>query len=188
MFGETGTLARDGDVNVITFRRSLDASPERVWEALTTEKGLTSWLAVSAKVDGREGGDIAIEFDDGQAVSGTISRWDPTCQFAHTWVINGAKQWITNGHHADVFVITAKTTPEGGPKGISAFIVERDTPGLIIGPKEDKMGMRGSDTVGLTLWNDGFGGPSPAPEAVCWGMTYRLELRRLDINKNYTYI
>ena len=70
-----------------------------------------------------------------------------------TWVLNGAKHWITNGHYAGVFVITAKTTPEGGPKGISAFIVERDTPGLIIGPKEDKMGMRGSDTVGLTLDN-----------------------------------
>ncbi|MCH7923911.1 MAG: acyl-CoA dehydrogenase family protein [Planctomycetes bacterium] len=68
-----------------------------------------------------------------------------------TWVLNGAKHWITNGHHAGVFVITAKTTPEGGAKGISAFIVERDTPGLIIGPKEDKMGMRASDTVGLTL-------------------------------------
>ena len=68
-----------------------------------------------------------------------------------TWVLNGAKHWITNGHHAGVFVITAKTTPEGGAKGISAFIVERDTPGLIIGPKEDKMGMRASDTVGITL-------------------------------------
>ncbi|MCL1588704.1 MAG: SRPBCC domain-containing protein [Actinomycetia bacterium] len=46
-------------------------------------------MAVSAKVDGRQGGDIKIEFDDGQEVSGTISRWDPTTQFAHTWVING---------------------------------------------------------------------------------------------------
>ena len=44
---------------------------------------------MSAKVDGREGGDIAIEFDDNQAVSGTISRWDPTTHFAHTWIING---------------------------------------------------------------------------------------------------
>jgi alkylation response protein AidB-like acyl-CoA dehydrogenase len=70
-----------------------------------------------------------------------------------TWVLNGAKHWITNGLHAGVNVIMAKTTPEGGPKGISAFIVERGTPGLIIGPKEDKMGMRGSDTVGLTLEN-----------------------------------
>ena len=70
-----------------------------------------------------------------------------------TWVLNGAKQWITNGNYAKVFVIMAKTTPKGGPKGISAFIVEKDNPGLIIGPKEDKFGMRGSDTVGLTLEN-----------------------------------
>lgn len=71
----------------------------------------------------------------------------------NTWVLNGAKHWITNGHYAGVFIITARTKPEGGPAGISAFIVERDAPGLIIGPKEDKMGMRGSDTVGLTLDN-----------------------------------
>ena len=67
------------------------------------------------------------------------------------WVLNGAKHWITNGSRAGVFVIMVKTKPEGGPTGISAFIVGRDTPGLIIGPKEDKLGMRGSDTVGLTL-------------------------------------
>ena len=69
------------------------------------------------------------------------------------WVLNGAKHWITNGHYAGVYVIMARTTAEGGPKGISAFVVERDTPGLIIGPKEDKLGMRASDTVGLTLEN-----------------------------------
>ncbi len=69
------------------------------------------------------------------------------------WVLNGAKHWITNGHYAGVFVIMARTKPEGGAKGISAFLVERDTPGLIIGPKEDKLGMRASDTVGLTLEN-----------------------------------
>ncbi len=68
-----------------------------------------------------------------------------------TWVLNGAKQWITNGLYAGVYVLMAKTTPEGGAKGISAFLVERDTPGLSIGAKEDKLGMRASDTVGLTL-------------------------------------
>ncbi len=67
------------------------------------------------------------------------------------WVLNGSKHWITNGHYAGVYVVTAKTKPDGGPKGISGFIVERDTPGLIIGKKEDKLGMRGSDTVGLTF-------------------------------------
>lgn len=67
------------------------------------------------------------------------------------WVLNGSKHWITNGYYAAVYIVTARTTPEGGAKGISAFIVERDTPGLIIGKKEDKLGMRGSDTVGLTF-------------------------------------
>ncbi len=70
-----------------------------------------------------------------------------------TWVLNGSKQWITNGCYAGIFVVMAKTTSEGGPKGISAFIIERDTPGMSIGPKEDKFGMRASDTVGLTLDN-----------------------------------
>lgn len=69
------------------------------------------------------------------------------------WVLNGSKQWITNGHRAGVFVVMAKTKPEGGAKGISAFIVDRDTPGFTIGPKEDKLGMRASDTVGLTFDN-----------------------------------
>jgi alkylation response protein AidB-like acyl-CoA dehydrogenase len=69
------------------------------------------------------------------------------------WVLNGSKAWITNGHYAGVYVITAKTKPEGGKDGISAFIVERGTPGLTVDPREDKMGMRGSDTVGLTLEN-----------------------------------
>ncbi|MEK6676278.1 MAG: acyl-CoA dehydrogenase family protein [Planctomycetota bacterium] len=69
------------------------------------------------------------------------------------WVINGAKQWITNGHYAGVYVVMARTKPEGGPKGISAILVERDTPGFEIGQKEDKFGMRGSDTVGLTFDN-----------------------------------
>ncbi len=65
------------------------------------------------------------------------------------WVLNGAKQWITNGHYAGVYVVTARTKPEGGKNGISAFLVERGTPGLVIGKKEDKMGMRASDTVPL---------------------------------------
>ena len=69
------------------------------------------------------------------------------------WVLNGSKQWITNGHYAGVYVVMAKTTPQGGAKGISAFIVERGTPGFLIGPKEDKLGMRASDTVGLTFEN-----------------------------------
>ncbi len=68
------------------------------------------------------------------------------------WVINGNKMFITNGGKAQVFVITAVTDPDG-EKGhnISAFIVEAGTAGLLVGSKEDKMGMRASDTVALTF-------------------------------------
>lgn len=67
------------------------------------------------------------------------------------WRISGHKQFITNGNRAQVYVITARTEPELGPKGISAFIVERGAKGFSVGHKEDKLGMRASDTVTLNL-------------------------------------
>ncbi|MCA9243862.1 MAG: acyl-CoA dehydrogenase family protein [Phycisphaerales bacterium] len=67
------------------------------------------------------------------------------------WRISGQKQFITNGSRAGVFVITAVTDPAAGPKGISAFLVERGAKGFTVGAKEDKLGMRASDTVSLTF-------------------------------------
>ena len=67
------------------------------------------------------------------------------------FVLNGNKMWITNGPDADVYVIYAKTDPEAGSKGITAFIVERDTPGFTRSPKLDKLGMRGSNTCELVF-------------------------------------
>jgi alkylation response protein AidB-like acyl-CoA dehydrogenase len=67
------------------------------------------------------------------------------------WVLNGSKQFITSGSVADVITVMAKTDKEKGAKGISAFIVEKDTPGLIYGGEEDKMGLRGSLTSQLHL-------------------------------------
>ncbi|MBU2500182.1 acyl-CoA dehydrogenase [bacterium] len=68
------------------------------------------------------------------------------------WVLNGTKMWITNSHYAGAIVITAKTDPEAeGSHGISAFIVPTDTPGFTVEKKEDKLGMRASDTAPLTL-------------------------------------
>lgn len=69
------------------------------------------------------------------------------------YVLNGSKFWITNGPVASTFVIYAKTSPDKGPKGITAFIVERDTPGFSTSPKLDKFGMRGSDTCELIFDN-----------------------------------
>jgi isovaleryl-CoA dehydrogenase len=62
------------------------------------------------------------------------------------YVLNGAKMWITNGANADVLVVYAKTAPEAGSAGITAFLVEKGTPGLSYGEKLDKLGMRGSNT------------------------------------------
>jgi alkylation response protein AidB-like acyl-CoA dehydrogenase len=69
------------------------------------------------------------------------------------YVLNGTKNWVTNGQQAGVTLVFAKTDRNAGSRGISAFIVERGTPGLVLGKPEDKMGLRGSDTVGLTLEN-----------------------------------
>jgi len=66
------------------------------------------------------------------------------------YVLNGSKNWVTNGEQAGVFLIFARTG-EAGSRGISCFIVERGTPGLEPGRPEDKMGLRGSDTVSLSL-------------------------------------
>jgi alkylation response protein AidB-like acyl-CoA dehydrogenase len=67
------------------------------------------------------------------------------------WVLNGSKQFITNGGVADLAVIMAVTDRNQGKKGISAFIVERGTPGFRSGKKEDKLGVRSSDTSELIL-------------------------------------
>lgn len=69
------------------------------------------------------------------------------------FVLNGSKMWITNGDHADVYVIYAKTRPGAGKHGITAFIVERDTPGFRRTQKLDKLGMRGSGTCELVFEN-----------------------------------
>ena len=84
------------------------------------------------------------------------------------YVLNGTKNWITNGSSASVYLVIAQTYPEKGHKGINAFIVERGMPGFVVGPKENKMGIRGSDTHSLMftdvkvpkenrIGEDGFG-------------------------------
>ena len=84
------------------------------------------------------------------------------------YLLNGTKNWITNGGSADVYLVIAQTYPEKKHKGINAFIVERGLEGFVIGKKEDKMGIRGSDTHSLMftdvkvpkenrIGEDGFG-------------------------------
>lgn len=69
------------------------------------------------------------------------------------YIINGSKVFITNGGEADVYTVFASTDPSKGTRGISAFLVEKDTPGFIVGKDEYKMGLHGSRTVQLTFDN-----------------------------------
>lgn len=67
------------------------------------------------------------------------------------YVLNGTKFWITNAPHADTLVAYAKTDLDAGPRGISAFVIEKNMPGFSVSKKLDKMGMRGSDTAELVF-------------------------------------
>jgi isovaleryl-CoA dehydrogenase len=69
------------------------------------------------------------------------------------YILNGTKMWITNGPGGDTLVVYAKTDPDAGPRGITAFIVEKDFPGFSVAQKLDKLGMRGSNTGELVFDN-----------------------------------
>jgi len=69
------------------------------------------------------------------------------------YVLNGTKYWITNGPDADVLVVYAKTDPDAGSKGITAFLVDKEMAGFSAGPHFDKLGMRGSNTCELVFEN-----------------------------------
>lgn len=84
------------------------------------------------------------------------------------YVLNGVKNWITNGSTASVYLVMAQTDASKGSRGINAFIVEKNSPGITVGPKENKMGIRGSDTHSISFMDvivpkenrigeDGFG-------------------------------
>ena len=62
------------------------------------------------------------------------------------FLLNGAKMWITNGGDAETLIVYAKTDPDAGARGVTAFILEKSFPGLSFGTKLDKLGMRGSNT------------------------------------------
>ena len=103
-----------------------------------------------------------------EAGSDATSQQTTAIEKEDHYIINGTKNWITNGGIADVYLVVAQTDRNKGHKGINVFIVEKNTPGFNIGPKEDKLGIRGSDTHTLQfndvkipkenrIGEDGFG-------------------------------
>jgi len=111
-----------------------DAQREKFVTKLTSGEAVVGSFALSEPHAGS---------DPGAMLTTAVRKGDK-------WVLNGSKQWITSGAHAGVMVVWARTSPAGN-KGLSCFIVEGGTKGLIIGKHEDKMGLRSSNTVSLTF-------------------------------------
>ena len=103
-----------------------------------------------------------------EAGSDATSQRTTAVDMGDPYLLNGTKNWITNGGSASTYIVIAQTDVEKGHKGINAIIVEKDMPGFVVGAKEDKLGIRGSDTHTLMftdvkvpkenrLGEDGFG-------------------------------
>ena len=88
-----------------------------------------------------------------EAGSDATSQQTTAVDMGDHYLINGTKNWITNGNTASVYLVIAQTNPEKGHRGINALIVEKGMPGFEVGLKENKLGIRGSDTHSL-LFND----------------------------------
>jgi alkylation response protein AidB-like acyl-CoA dehydrogenase len=105
-----------------------------------------------------------------EAGSDATSQHTKAVDMGDYYLLNGVKNWITNGNSASTYIVIAQTHPEKGSKGINALIVERGMEGFAVGAKENKMGIRGSDTHSLMftdvkvpkvnrIGDDGFGFP-----------------------------
>ena len=133
-------------------------------EAYGTEEQKQKYLTplASGKVVG------AFCLSEPEAGSDATSQKTTAIDKGDHYIINGTKNWITNGGRADIYLVIAQTDRDKGHKGINVFIVEKGMEGFHIGPKEDKLGIRGSDTHTLQfndvkvpkenrIGEDGFG-------------------------------
>lgn len=95
----------------------------------------------------------ALAMSEAGAGSDVMSMRTTASRDGDDYILNGSKMWITNAPGADVMIVYAKTDPDAGSRGVSAFLVERDAPGFSTSSKLDKLGMRGSDTSEVLLDN-----------------------------------
>jgi alkylation response protein AidB-like acyl-CoA dehydrogenase len=93
------------------------------------------------------------------------------------YLLNGRKLWITNGNEADLFIVFANVNPDAGYKGITAFLVDRGTPGFTIGKKEDKLGIRASSTCELIFEDCSIAGDRVLGEV---GKGYKVAIETLN--------
>jgi alkylation response protein AidB-like acyl-CoA dehydrogenase len=120
---------------------------------------------------GKKNGELyigAFLLSEPEAGSDATSQKTSAIENGDHYIINGVKNWITNGNSASVYLVMAQTNVEKGSRGINAFIVDKNTQGVTVGAKENKLGIRGSDTHSISftdvivpkenrIGEDGFG-------------------------------
>src|SRR6185437_2340157 len=138
-------------------------------EAFGSEKQKQQYLIPLAK--GRKGDRLyigAFLLSEPEAGSDATSQHTTATDKGDYYILNGTKNWITNGNSASVYLVMAQSHAEKGSRGINAFIVDKDLPGVSVGAKENKLGIRGSDTHSISftdvqvpkenrIGEDGFG-------------------------------
>jgi butyryl-CoA dehydrogenase len=129
----------------VSVHNSVAAGPIRMFG---TKEQRERWLPLLAE---RLLGAFALTEPEAGSDSAALTTRAARCSGGYT--LTGTKTFVTNGRYADVFVLMARTSAESKHRGITAFLVERGTKGLTIGRAIDKMGIRGSDTVELSLEN-----------------------------------
>jgi alkylation response protein AidB-like acyl-CoA dehydrogenase len=123
-------------------------------EAYGSEEQKKKYLTPLAQ--GRKDGELyigAFLLSEPEAGSDATSQRTTAEDMGDYYLLNGTKNWITNGNSASVYLVMAQTDPSKGSKGITAFIVEKNWAGVTVGGKENKMGIRASDTHSI-LFND----------------------------------
>ncbi len=121
-------------------------------EAFGSEQQKQQYLTPLAQ--GRKNGELyigAFLLSEPEAGSDATSQQTRAEDMGDHYLINGTKNWITNGSSASVYLVIAQTDPGKGSKGINAFIVEKSWPGITVAAKENKLGIRGSDTHSILL-------------------------------------
>ena len=118
-------------------------------QAFGTEEQKQKWLPLlaSGQIHG------AFCLSEPEAGSDATSQKTTAIDMGEHYLVNGTKNWITNGNTASFYIVIAQTDIEKKSKGINALIMTKDMPGFSVGPKEHKMGIRGSDTHSL-MFND----------------------------------
>lgn len=129
---------------------------------LSVQNSLVNWILEHYGSDEQKekylralaGGKIGVYCLSEPEAGSDASHQHTTAEFKDGfWILNGTKNWISTGQNADFYIVFAQTNPELRHKGISCYIVERGTDGFVPGEKEDKMGMRSSDTCSIGIAN-----------------------------------